>query len=183
MSSRNTELSHEGNLLGALTLALSDRMGDSVRAAAGGSASTAAALSSLAEFLDGPTVGRLQQVVGLTPSGAVRLVDRLQGDGLVSRSLGEDRRSREVSLTARGRRGAEKVRNARAGVLEGALASLSPAERRTLDRLLAKILIGLRRPPGATRWTCRLCDLTACGRDEGRCPFTAARAAGRHASA
>jgi rubrerythrin len=35
---------------------------------------------------------------------------------------------------------------------------------------VSRVLVGLIREPGATRWTCRLCDTTACGRDVGRCP-------------
>jgi rubrerythrin len=55
-------------------------------------------------------------------------------------------------------------------VLTGALEVLEPHEREQLDALLARVLPGLIRGPGATRWMCRLCDMTACGRDAGRCP-------------
>jgi DNA-binding MarR family transcriptional regulator len=171
MSSGEAHLSHPGNLLGALTVALADRMGDAVRGAAGGSETAAAVLSSLEDFLQEPSIGRVQQVLGLTPSGAVRLVDRLEAIGLVARSMGDDGRIRHVSLTRSGRRVARAVRAERARVLESALAPLTSAERRELDSLLAKILASLRRPPGATRWTCRLCDTGACGRDRGLCPF------------
>ena len=177
MTSSEVRLSHTGNLLGALILALGDRMGAAVRRTGGGSETSAATLSSLRDFLDRPTVGRLQEVVGLAPSGAVRLVDRLEHLGLVARSPGLDGRTRHVSLTWAGARAAKATRAARAEVLESALDVLSPAERRRLDALLAKILAGLARPPGATRWTCRLCDTTACGRAQGRCPFVPVRRA------
>lgn len=152
-------------------LALSDRTGEATREAAGGSGELAAALSSLEDFLTSPTIGLLRQVLGLTPSGAVRLTDRLESLGFVHRSAGEDARSRHVALTPAGHRAARKVRRARADVLESALAPLSSVELAQLDALLAKTLRGLKREPGATRWTCRLCDTKACGRDEGRCPF------------
>jgi hypothetical protein len=79
---------------------------------------------------------------------------------------------------------------ARGDVLEEALGDLSPAERADLERLAARVLEGvvrhkLARDAGAesTRWICRLCDLGACGRDEGRCPAatTARRARGARA--
>jgi MarR family transcriptional repressor of emrRAB len=175
MKSGNGGLSHGGNVLGALTVALADRMGDAVVHAARGPATAAAALSSLEDFLDRPTIGRLQQVLGLTPSGTVRLVDRLEQLDLVARSFGDDGRIREVSLTRGGRRAAKAVRTARAEVLESALTTLSAGERRQLDALLGKILVGLARPPGATRWTCRLCDTGACGRAQGHCPFVGSR--------
>lgn len=177
MSSGDSGLSHPGNLLGALTVAIGDRMGDAITEAAGGSGSVAAALSSLEDFLEAPTIGLLQQVLGLTPSGAVRLVDRLQELGFVERAPGDDARTRHLTLTRRGRSAATSVRHARALVIESALGRLSPAERRNLDKLLAKILSGLRREPGATGWTCRLCDTTACARDRGRCPFVPKRPA------
>lgn len=174
MSSGDGGLTHAGNLLGALTIALGDRMGDAITEAARGSESVAAALSSLGDFLDTPTVGQLQRVLGLTPSGAVRLVDRLETLGFVERVAGNDARTRHLALTRRGRSAAEVVRNARAEVIESALEGLSPAECHNLDGLLAKILVGLRREPRATRWTCRLCDTVACGRDRGLCPFVRA---------
>jgi DNA-binding MarR family transcriptional regulator len=178
MTSGDARLSHAGNVLGALALSLTDRMGDALTNAAGGSESVAAALSSMEDFLEKPTIGRLQEVIGLTPSGAVRLVDRLEELGLVARSTGEDGRIRHVSLTRSGRRAAKAVRAARAKVLESALASLSSSERRELDGLVAKVLLGLARPRGATRWTCRLCDSGACGRDQGRCPFASISSSG-----
>ncbi|MBA3350541.1 MAG: MarR family transcriptional regulator [Actinobacteria bacterium] len=174
MSSGDGRLTHAGNLLGALTVALADRVGDAVTQAAGGSESVAAALSSLEDFLEVPTVGLLQQVLGLTPSGAVRLVDRLEDAGFVQRVPGGDARVRHLTLTRRGRVSAKAARNARALVLESALAPLTSTERAELDALLAKLLFGLRREPGATRWTCRLCDTGACGRDQGECPFVPA---------
>ena len=163
-------LDRTGNLLGALSLAVSDRTSDAVGGAAGGSDSTAAALSALLHFLDRPSVDLLRQVLGLTSSGTVRLLDRLEDAGYVERGPGRDGRSTSVSLTPAGRQAAERVAAGRAGVLEGALAVLSVDERETLERLMSKILVGLMRGPGAVRWTCRLCDTHACGRDAGSCP-------------
>jgi rubrerythrin len=62
------------------------------------------------------------------------------------------------------------VTAARGEVLDNALAKLSSAERREFEQLLSRVLPDLIRGPGATRWMCRLCDMGACGRDEGRCP-------------
>ena len=77
-------LDRTGNLLGALSLALADRTADSVSGAAARSISGAAALSALLHFLDRPSVDLLRQVLGLTSSGTVRLVDRLEREGLVA---------------------------------------------------------------------------------------------------
>ena len=141
------------------------------------SGSAAVALSALHHFLESPSIDLLRQVLGLTPSGAVRLVDRLAADGLVRRTAGADGRQVAVALTAKGRRAAAAVAGARARVLSDALGDLSAEERRVLDRLVGRLLVGQLRGPGATRWTCRLCDTKACGRLEGRCPLANASGA------
>ena len=162
-------LDQTANLLGALSLVIADRMADAMADAGGRPESAAAALSALLHFLDRPTVDLLRQVLGLTSSGTVRLVDRMAESGYVQRGPGGDGRSTSVSLTGAGREAAEAVTAARAGVLAGALDALSPAERETLRRLMSKLLAGLIRGPGAVRWICRLCDTGVCRGTEGGC--------------
>jgi DNA-binding MarR family transcriptional regulator len=145
-------------------------MADAAAEAAGRSDSAPAALSALLHFLDRPSVDLLRQVLGLTSSGTVRLVDRLQESGYVERGPGGDGRSTSVTLTEPGREVAERVGQARADVLEQALAALTPDERATLDQLTGKVLVGMMRGPGATRWMCRLCDIGVCRGTEGGCP-------------
>ena len=162
------------NLLGALALALSDRLEGATTEAAALAENDAVALSALHHFLESPRVDLLAQVLGLTSSGTVRLIDRLEDAGLVDRVAGSDGRVTSVALTASGRRRAQAVSDARMELLERALGTLSPSEQQQLGELAGKILAGMIRPPGARRWTCRLCDLVACGRPEGRCPVAAA---------
>jgi DNA-binding MarR family transcriptional regulator len=159
------------NLLGALSLVVADRAADATAAAAGRSESGAAALSALLHFLDRPSVDLLRQVLGLTSSGTVRLLDRLGESGYIRREPGEDGRSTSVILTDTGKRAAREVTRARARVLMAALAALSPAERATFERLAGKMLVGMRRGPGATRWICRLCDIGVCRGAASGCPF------------
>ena len=174
------------NVLGALALALTDRISEAVAGGAGRSLTGAAALSALAHIVDGTSVERLSQVLGLTHSGTVRLVDRLEGDGYVHRDRGPDGRSVALTLTDAGRTVAAELTEARLGILAGALAPLSEDDRRLFGTLVGRILVGMMREPGATRWTCRLCDTGVCGRYTGGCPIgreVAARAAGLHAPA
>jgi DNA-binding MarR family transcriptional regulator len=163
-------LDQTANLLGALSLMIADRMADAMAEAGGRPESGAAALSALLHFLDRPTVDLLRQVLGLTSSGTVRLVDRMAESGYVQRGPGADGRSTSVALTSSGRAAAEQVAAARAGVLLGALDGLSPTERETLRELTSKMLAGLIRGPGAVRWMCRLCDTGVCRGTEGGCP-------------
>jgi DNA-binding MarR family transcriptional regulator len=162
---------HGANLLGALALAVSDRVTESVADRSGRSESAVAALSALDQFLGEPSIDLLAQVLGLSQSGTVRLVDRLESDGLVRRGSGEDGRITTVLLTAAGRRAARRVEGTRLQVLDALLDPLTDAERRTLSALVGRVLVGMMREPGATRWMCRLCDLSACGRPAGYCPL------------
>jgi DNA-binding MarR family transcriptional regulator len=165
-----TSSEHSANVLGALALVVHDRMSEAVSAAAGQPENGAAALSLLAQFMERPRVGLLHQALGLTPSGTVRMLDKLEHAGSVQRGAGDDRRSTSVRLTASGRRVAARVATARAAVLDDALSVLSEDERRVFDDLVGRVLVGLMRDPGATRWMCRLCDARACGHDAGACP-------------
>ena len=158
------------NLLGALSLMIADRMADAMAGAGGRPESAAAALSALLHFLDRPGVDLLRQVLGLTSSGTVRLVDRMAESGYVQRGPGNDGRSTSVTLTEAGRATAARVAAARAEVLQSALAGLTGADQAALRRILGTMLVGLMRGPGAVRWMCRLCDTGACRGAGGGCP-------------
>jgi DNA-binding MarR family transcriptional regulator len=185
------------NVLGALALAVAGEMpvtvtpaarrpetvgrsGSAAGSAAGSpgarSDSAAATLSALYHFPGDLTVDRLGQVVGLTHSGAVRLVDRLSDAGLVARAPGTDRRSRSVHLTAAGRRAARRVSDGRIAYLTSLLADLSPAEAGTLHDLLGRVMGRVVRHKDGGAWICRMCDLAACGRPTGDCPAANAAA-------
>jgi DNA-binding MarR family transcriptional regulator len=179
------------NLLGALSLVLADRVDDAVtgivqttRRPDRSVDSAATALSAMHHFLHDPSIDQLAKVLGLTPSGAVRLVDRLVGAGHVERRPGGDGRTVQLRLTVRGRYAALGVSEARGLVLDRALDALSGEERATFAELAGRMLAGMIRPsPGTTRWMCRICDTGACERDAGRCPVANAvsSAAGRPA--
>jgi DNA-binding MarR family transcriptional regulator len=152
------------NLMGVHALALVDRM------VAGQAPTERAALVTLLAH-PGSGVGWLADVLGMTDSGGTRLVERLVADGLVARRPGTDARSRVLELTSQGRRRAREVLAAREHELARALAPLTEAERRTLERLLAKVVSGLTDDPSTALHVCRMCDREACGVTSGRCPL------------
>jgi DNA-binding MarR family transcriptional regulator len=158
------------NVFGALALIVADQMADGTAAAAGRADSAPAALAALHHFLDRPSVDLLRQVLGLTSSGTVRLLDRLAESGLIERGPGPDGRTTAVILTGTGRTAAEQVCGARAAGLDRALSALTADERAEFTRLAGKMLVGLMRGPGAVRWMCRLCDTTICRGAPGGCP-------------
>ncbi len=167
-----------GNLLAALALGLVDDGIAAVAESTALSATGAAALISLAEFLDGQNVGRLSEVLGLSHSGAVRLVAQLETRGLVRRGPGQDRRQVSVVLTDDGRRLAEQAATARMGVVADAVSGLGEEDLRTLEHLVASLIESRtserrrrRAEEGwAGAWWCRMCDFEACERASGRCP-------------
>jgi DNA-binding MarR family transcriptional regulator len=165
------------NLLAALALNLGEETTAALEQASGLSGSAATALLALEEFLGDAHVGRLADVLGLTHSGAVRLVTQLQAAGMADRRTGADRRRVEVRLTALGQRRARQARRARDAVIQQATSGLTGADADALEELLDKLVsarvesrVEQRRAGGPGAWWCRTCDFAACGRPEGRCP-------------
>jgi MarR family transcriptional repressor of emrRAB len=165
------------NLLACLSLNLTEEGQGALERASELTGSATAALLALEEFLDGAHVGRLAEVLGLTHSGAVRLVTQLERDGLADRHEGADRRRVEVRLTARGRQRSRDARAARDAVISDARSGLTADEGQALESLLEKLVfarvasrVEKRQSTDMGAWWCRTCDFTACGRPEGRCP-------------
>jgi MarR family transcriptional repressor of emrRAB len=94
--------------------------------------SVPAALAALHGLADGRSIDVLAKTVGLTHSGAVRLVDRLAAAGLADRRVGVDGRAVALQLTPEGRREARRVLARREAAIEQVLAPLTAAERAAL---------------------------------------------------
>ncbi len=180
------DLARLANLLGAWSLAVADRITAAAAAAAGRGGQAPAALVALDQFAEGSTIEQLSDVLALTHSATVRLVDALVADGHVARRRrAGDGRAVAVRLTASGRAAARKIRRARAEAAKAALGGLSEAQRRSLTSMAERLTAEMTTlrleeraagTPPAGGWLCRLCDFQACGRPDGRCP-AAARAA------
>jgi MarR family transcriptional regulator, lower aerobic nicotinate degradation pathway regulator len=79
--------------------------------------------------------------IGIDPSTMVALIDELESAGLAKRRPHpNDRRAREVMITAKGRRTAERGRALARKVEDAVLQGLGPDERRRLMKLLRKAL-------------------------------------------
>jgi MarR family transcriptional repressor of emrRAB len=165
--------SSPANLLGALGLALADRLAAAAELAGGVSA--AEALVALHGGRAGASIDALAPIVGLSHSGTVRLVDRLARVGLVERRRGADQRSAALYLTPAGRRLARRVLARRDAEMHSVLALLTGGEQGALAGLSAQVLRRLGAAPDAEPRLCRLCDLDACGRPRGECPVVSAR--------
>ncbi|MGI8696293.1 MAG: MarR family winged helix-turn-helix transcriptional regulator [Mycobacteriales bacterium] len=174
------------NLLAALSLALTDRVTEAVEEVSELRDAGPAALVAIHESAPGKSIDDLRQLVGLTHSGAVRLVDRLVHAGYVERGRGRSGRSVALKLTRRGAAVARKIRAARHDEVARSLDALDAADQAILARVCELLLTTMTEPrmlgrdngeqPGGA--LCRLCDFASCGRPGGRCP--AARAATEH---
>jgi len=158
------------NLLGAVAVAIADEIHAEADRAAGHTAAGPAALTALV-IHRGASVDKLAHVLGLSHSGTVRLVDRLERDGLVRRHPGSDARAVSLQLTPQGERRATGIAGSRATVADEFLSGLDVDERRELKRLLEKLVVTGMEDWPAVQHRCRLCDLVACHADGEPCPL------------
>lgn len=158
------------NLLGALALAVGDAERAAVEQVAGLPASGAAALLALA-VEPGQDIAALAAIAGVTHSAMVRLVARLEAEGLVARAAAEgDRRRARLFLTPEGEARRRAALEARAAALRAALAPLGAEGEGALRRAVSSILVGLTTSDAEGDRICRLCDEEACGPE---CPVEA----------
>jgi DNA-binding MarR family transcriptional regulator len=115
----------------------------------------------LVETHPGSSIDWLGTRVGLTHSGTVRLVDRLEQAGWLTRA----RAGREVGLrvTATGRAALRRWRRAADTAVAAAIGPLGPAAAARLLALLSDALEGTARRRVEADATCRTCDWRACG--------------------
>jgi DNA-binding MarR family transcriptional regulator len=177
-------ISGVANRLGAIALTLSDSIRDATEAATGTAGGVPAALVSLHEWADGKSVDVLAEAMRVSHSRAVRVVDRLQADGLARREPDPaDGRRALVWLEPAGRALAERALQARAKVLRDAVGQLDRAALQDLERVGAALLDTTTTGTRSARETCRLCDVRACGHHTGTCPVTRAADRSRRAAA
>ena len=156
------------NLVGALGLALSDTMANSFEGACELSDSAPAALI-LIRFNPDTRIEALARYLDLSHSGTVRLVDRLVREGWVGREACEDLRAVVLVLTRAGEKMVDKLMEGRNRGITHALAGLSATDRKTLERLVSRMLVNLVPDRATADHTCRLCDSEACEKEG--CPL------------
>ena len=145
------------NKLSALSLAITD----STFAGADNLAPTAVAALMSIRDQEPLSVGDIARIVGLTHSAAVRLIDRLEKDWLVRR---QRRVGREVmvEITARGRRRAQQLQDARSAAVSEYLAVLTDEERLSLNAIIDRILHNRPETAPPVDQFCRMCRRGVC---------------------
>jgi DNA-binding MarR family transcriptional regulator len=148
---------HESNLWAAWTLRSHDVLTSALPSGLG--LRDAAALT-LIDSHPGCSVDWLPARIGLTQSGAVRLVDRLESLGYLARARAG--RAVRLSLLPPGQDALREWNQAREAAGDEALGGLSPAQREQLTALLGQALSNTQRRRVEADTTCRLCDWSAC---------------------
>jgi len=160
------------NLLGSVGLAVSDRIRAAGEDELGLGGSAPSAVVALSTYLADEPLEVIANAFEITPSAVVRLIDRLEAEGLAQRRPGPDKRRVSVRLTPAGERRAKAILARREQVLEGVLGAVTASEQRELTRLHEKLLGELPEDVQAAGRVCRFCDPHACGHYDGRCPVT-----------
>jgi DNA-binding MarR family transcriptional regulator len=156
------------NLLGAVGLAVADRIEQAARNILSHAGETPAAVVVIGYGL-GPSNDQLRRVLGLSHPGSVRLVDRLVADGLVERRAGRDKRAIALYLTERGELLREGLLKGRLAAIRPLLEALTGEEQEVLASLMHKMLASMPTTDLERCNLCRLCDDRVCS----DCPIPA----------
>jgi DNA-binding MarR family transcriptional regulator len=160
------------NLLAAAAQLVNDEVRKRLDDELSRTASAPAALATIAHYR-GISIEELRAALSLTHSGAVRLVDRLEHDGLVQRARTGSREVR-LSLTQAGRRALRRLESVRLAATAELIAPLAAEDRRQLELLLRSMLAARTRGEGDLQRICRLCSFEACESGGRRCPVAEA---------
>jgi MarR family transcriptional repressor of emrRAB len=145
--------SRQANLLGALAVAVVDRL-HQARADDDGRGLTATAALNHLRLRPGQNIDFLARLLHISHPATVRLVDRRPDE--------DDARSRTLVLTPAGQRAALAAAGQRLEVLGQMLSPLTAAERRQLEPVLEKMLGAVTTDRWDARHLCRLCDFPTC---------------------
>ncbi|KQT65971.1 MULTISPECIES: MarR family winged helix-turn-helix transcriptional regulator [unclassified Aureimonas] len=149
------------NVLGALSLVLGDEIRAAVNETIGTSGEAGAAIVMLGAH-PGLSVGQVAAALDMSHSGCVRVVDRLEADGLLVRKAGATHRLVSLELTPEGRRRRLIALKHRDRVLRQAAAGLSQDETEMLEALASKMLKSVLTDKGQSYRFCRMCNEGEC---------------------
>lgn len=167
LSAMRTE-TYISNLLGTFATNIVTRVEQEIADLGGRSITHESALVTIRNH-PGESIDVLSKALGLTHSGAVRLINSLETEAFVERHRSiDDKRSVEINLTPKGQKRAIKVLEARERVTNTTLKMLSQDQQAALVPVLEAALAGLTNNQESARRICRLCDESVC-RSQG-CP-------------
>lgn len=159
----------DANAVAAVSLLIADTVAESGSAAAGVSQREWAALVLIATH-SGCSLTWLFRRLGLTQSGAVRLVDRLVEQELLDRAPRLGGREVALTVTADGQDRLDRGAAARSAALDTVIEHLTPGQQTTLAELADTMLRAGFRQRRDADIACRWCDWSGCEPD---CPVDA----------
>lgn len=155
------------NLLGALSLAISDKLLIQLKDHSRQNDTSAAALNVIGSAA-GISNGQLGAALGITHSATVRLLEKLVESQLVEIHPGVDKRTVAIFLTDAGRDRVAQVLEGRGHILAGIVDCLNDDQRNQLNAIAETLLEQFTQGPAHSVQICRLCDFGTCPTD--RCP-------------
>jgi DNA-binding MarR family transcriptional regulator len=158
------------NMLAAFAGEVTERVGTTLKSHPNQTDSASAALNIMG-FWEGITNAQLARTLKLSHTATVRLVDKLEAQGLVEAREGEDKRATHLYLTSTGRKAVQPALAARCAAAKSYLDVLTAAEEKQFARLLEKLMRPLAKDAYGVSHFCRLCEFTACPGDQ--CPMHA----------
>lgn len=161
------------NLLGALAVAVADRVKVAVedQLGTGGSAAAVLMMIGVEPHISAEAIARRLNVAQPT---VVQALGALQQRGLVKKASGVDRRIRELTLTKPGAQMVASMLERRAAILAPLLRGLGDRERTALTQVIETMLIATVVRPDEKFLICRFCNEHECGPKE--CPVEVAAA-------
>ena len=155
------------NLIGALAVAIADRIEAALKTHPNQNDSAAAALNLIALY-EGCSIAALSEGLKLSHPAALRTVAKLAEGGLVEARSGPDRRTSALFLTASGETRTRTILQTRCAVLGGVVDLLSPVQHAQFDDIAETLLRALTVTAEEGGYICRLCDGANCPEDQ--CP-------------
>ncbi len=167
---------HAGNILGAFSRAVSDRIDAATQKAAGLNGSACEAIIQVGAEPN-CSIETLRRRLALEHSSVVRVIDRLERAKIIARKrgLGNDRREVALALTRDGVALKNRILGERGKFLDSVISRLSGEQRATLEALIDAMLPAAVEPGDAALIACRLCDQEICPQDS--CPVRNAHTA------
>ena len=149
------------NQIAAFARGLNSRIEEELQSSFGRSLSELTALVSI-QNCDQFHIGWLAQTLSLKHSSAVRVVDRLEQDGLISRLDKDAKKQVGLVITRSGTMLAKKVLALRAQITASYLAPMTEAEQKTMARIVEPVIRAHTTTSKDLYRHCALCDDGVC---------------------
>jgi MarR family transcriptional repressor of emrRAB len=155
------------NLLGAFVTGVSDQLNRTIEEKTEIFGDVPAALVAIA-YNEGRTVEHLRKTLTLSHSWTVRVVEKLQKEGLVEKRSGADKRAVALFVTAQGDRKVRSIVRARRQFLDGLLSAIPAKEQKQFAGMLERMLALVTTDFYSGEAICKLCEVDVC--PQNRCP-------------